>query len=128
MSPVAKGSGLAERLVPREAAAMTDFAAFRGGVEATRSGQAKTAFVFAGGGSFGSIQVGMLRALVAHGVTADMVVGSSVGAMNAAYYASNPTPEGIELAADLYDLSAEVARSFDLRVDPDHDPLSPPVG
>jgi len=46
----------------------------------------KTAFVFAGGGSFGSIQVGMLRALLSHGVTADMVVGSSVGAMNAAYF------------------------------------------
>src|SRR5260370_3309336 len=28
-----------------------------------------------------------------------MVVGSSVGAMNAAYYASNPTPEGIEKLA-----------------------------
>jgi NTE family protein len=81
---------------------MTDFAAFRGGVEATRSGQAKTAFVFAGGGSFGSIQVGMLRALAAHGVTADMVVGSSVGAMNAAYYASNPTPEGIEKLAAIW--------------------------
>ena len=81
---------------------MTDFAAFRGGVEVTRSGQAKTAFVFAGGGSFGSIQVGMLRSLAAHGVTADMVVGSSVGAMNAAYYASNPTPEGIEKLAAIW--------------------------
>jgi hypothetical protein len=58
---------------------MTNFAAFREGAEATRSGHGKTAFVFAGGGSFGSIQVGMLRALAAHGVTADMVVGSSVG-------------------------------------------------
>ena len=60
---------------------MSDFAAFRGGTEGTRSGHGKTAFVFAGGGSFGSIQVGMLRALAAHGVTAEMVVGSSVGAM-----------------------------------------------
>jgi hypothetical protein len=32
----------------------------------------KTAFVFAGGGSFGSVQVGMLRALLSHGVTADI--------------------------------------------------------
>src|SRR6516165_6192659 len=81
---------------------MTGFAAFRGGVETSRSGQAKTAFVFAGGGSFGSIQVGMLRALAAHGITADMVVGSSVGAMNAAYYASDPTPEGIEKLAAIW--------------------------
>ena len=45
-------------------------------------GPAKTAFVFAGGGSFGAIQVGMLHSLAAHGVAADMVVGSSVGALN----------------------------------------------
>ena len=58
--------------------------------------QAKTAFVFAGGGSFGAIQVGMLHALAARGVVADMVFGSSVGAINAAYYAGTPTLEGIK--------------------------------
>jgi len=62
----------------------------------------KTAFVLAGGGSFGAIQVGMLHSLVAHGVTADMVVGSSVGAMNAAYYAGIPTVEGIEQLAKIW--------------------------
>ncbi len=55
----------------------------------------KTAFVFAGGGSFGAVQVGMLRALVAHGLKTDMVVGSSVGAMNGAYFAGMPTAEGV---------------------------------
>ena len=60
--------------------------------EATRP---KTAFVFAGGGSFGAVQVGMLRALVAHGLKADMVVGSSVGAMNGAYFAGAPTVDGV---------------------------------
>ena len=59
------------------------------------SGQPKTAFVFAGGGSFGAIQVGMLHSLAAHGIVADMVFGSSVGAINAAYYAGTPTLEGI---------------------------------
>src|ERR1043165_359732 len=57
--------------------------------------QRKTAFVFAGGGSFGAIQVGMLHSLASHGITADMVFGSSVGAINAAYYAGAPTLEGI---------------------------------
>jgi NTE family protein len=57
--------------------------------------RAKTAFVFAGGGSFGAIQVGMLHSLVANGVTADMVVGSSVGAINGAYYAGAPTLKGV---------------------------------
>jgi NTE family protein len=62
----------------------------------------KTAFVLAGGGSFGAIQVGMLQSLVAHGVTADMVVGSSVGAINAAHYAGIPTVEGIEQLAKIW--------------------------
>jgi NTE family protein len=55
----------------------------------------KTAFVLAGGGSFGAIQVGMLRALVAHGVQADLVVGASVGALNGAYFCGDPTPAGV---------------------------------
>jgi len=58
-------------------------------------GQPKTAFVFAGGGSFGAIQVGMLHSLVSHGIAADMVLGSSVGALNGAYYAGAPTLEGV---------------------------------
>lgn len=62
----------------------------------------KTAFVFAGGGSFGAVQVGMLQALAAHGVTADMVVGSSVGAMNCAYYAGTPTLEGVKKLATIW--------------------------
>lgn len=57
--------------------------------------QPTTAFVFAGGGSFGAIQVGMLHSLASHGVAADMVCGSSVGALNGAYYAGLPTLEGI---------------------------------
>jgi NTE family protein len=66
------------------------------------AGKPKTAFVFAGGGSFGAVQVGMLRALVAHGVKADMVVGSSVGAMNGAYFAGAPTDEGVEQLAAIW--------------------------
>jgi NTE family protein len=61
----------------------------------SHGGPAKTAFVFAGGGSFGAIQVGMMHALAAHDISADMVVGSSVGALNGAYYAGNPTLKGV---------------------------------
>src|ERR1700682_5928362 len=60
-----------------------------------QAGSAKTAFVFAGGGSFGAIQVGMMHSLAAHGISADMVVGSSVGALNGAYYAGDPTLKGV---------------------------------
>jgi NTE family protein len=55
----------------------------------------KTAFVLAGGGSFGAIQVGMLRELVAHGVTPDLVVGASVGALNGIHFCCDPTPAGV---------------------------------
>jgi NTE family protein len=39
-------------------------------------------FVFGGGGSLGAMQVGMLRAVVDAGITADLVVGTSVGSLN----------------------------------------------
>jgi NTE family protein len=55
----------------------------------------KTAFVLAGGGSFGAVQVGMLRTLVAAGIVPDLIVGSSVGAINGAYLAGAPTVEGV---------------------------------
>jgi NTE family protein len=54
-----------------------------------------TAYVLAGGGSLGAIEVGMLRALTHFGVMPDFVVGSSVGAINAAYFAGQPTTAGV---------------------------------
>ncbi len=54
-----------------------------------------TAFVFAGGGSLGAVQVGMLRALVEAGLRPDFVVGSSAGAINAAYFAGAPDLDGV---------------------------------
>ena len=56
----------------------------------------RTAFVFAGGGSLGAVQVGMLRELMHAGVNADLVLGSSVGAMNAAYFAGAPNAAGVD--------------------------------
>jgi NTE family protein len=61
----------------------------------SRGEQVKTAFVLAGGGSYGAIQVGMMHALAATGLVPDMVVGSSVGALNGAYYAGDPTLKGV---------------------------------
>jgi NTE family protein len=54
-----------------------------------------TAWVLAGGGSFGALQAGMLRALVAYGIVPDLIVGSSVGAVNGAYFAGMPSAEGV---------------------------------
>jgi len=47
--------------------------------------------VFSGGGSLGAAQVGALQALFEGGVVPDAVVGCSVGAINAAYIATDPT-------------------------------------
>lgn len=48
-----------------------------------------TAFVLSGGGSLGAVQVGMLQALHARGVRPDLLVGTSSGAMNAAWIAGH---------------------------------------
>ena len=56
------------------------------------------AFVLAGGGSRGALQVGALRALLEAGVQPDLVVGSSVGAINAAFLGLHGfTPEALGL-------------------------------
>jgi NTE family protein len=57
---------------------------------AARSGRPYTAFVLSGGASLGALQVGMLRALYEQGVVPDVLVGTSVGALNAAFVASRP--------------------------------------
>ena len=62
----------------------------------------RTAFVFAGGGARGAAQVGMLQTLLSRGITADDVYGASVGAINAAGFAGDPTPAGVERMADLW--------------------------
>jgi NTE family protein len=60
----------------------------------------RTALVFAGGGSLGAAQVGMLEALAEAGVVPDLLVGASVGAINAAYFASDQTRAGVERLAN----------------------------
>ena len=49
-----------------------------------------TAFVLGGGGVLGAHEVGMLRALGEAGVRPDLVVGTSVGAINGAFVAADP--------------------------------------
>jgi len=61
-----------------------------------------TAFVLSGGGSLGAVQVGMLQGLSDRGVTPDLLVGSSVGALNAAYLAGHPGPSGVAGLASVW--------------------------
>ncbi|MGI9612484.1 MAG: patatin-like phospholipase family protein [Acidimicrobiales bacterium] len=58
-------------------------------------GAPRTAFIFSGGGSLGAVQIGMLRALVEAGINADLVVGCSVGAINGAAFAAEPSVRGV---------------------------------
>ena len=58
--------------------------------------------MLAGGGSFGAVQVGMLGELLARQITPDLIVGSSVGAINGAYLAASPTQDGAERLADIW--------------------------
>ena len=61
-----------------------------------------TAFVLWGIGSLGAAQVGQLRSLTAAGLRPDFVVGASVGALNAVYYAAHPEPDGVDEMARLW--------------------------
>ena len=54
------------------------------------------AAVLSGGGNHGAVQVGMLRAMAEHGIEPQLVLGTSIGALNGVAYAQDPTPEGIE--------------------------------
>jgi NTE family protein len=49
-----------------------------------------TAFVLSGGASLGALQVGMLRAVYERRIAPDVLVGTSAGALNAAFVASRP--------------------------------------
>ena len=55
----------------------------------------KTAFVFSGGASLGAVEVGMLKAIVEYGIKPDLILGTSVGSINGAFFANNPTMEGV---------------------------------
>jgi NTE family protein len=55
-----------------------------------------TAFVLSGGANQGVAQVGMLRALLERGITPDVLIGTSAGALNAAAIARAPTPEVVD--------------------------------
>ena len=57
-----------------------------------------TAFVLGGGGVLGAHEVGMLRALAETGVRPDLVVGTSVGAINGAFVAADPDSAADRLA------------------------------
>ncbi len=69
-----------------------------------------TAFVLGGGGILGAVEVGMLRALFERGVTPDLVLGTSVGALNGAMVARDPSERVIDRMVDLWRSASESGR------------------
>lgn len=62
----------------------------------------RVAFVLSGGVSLGAVQVGMLKALFEAGVKPDLLVGTSVGAINAAWIAGRPSIEGVARLEEIW--------------------------
>ncbi len=77
-----------------------------------RSGR-RLAVVLSGGATRGAFQVGVIDVLARHGVVPDLVVGTSVGAINAAYWAFHPDQD---VGLRLLEVWREAARA---RVLPD---------
>jgi len=65
-------------------------------------GDRKVAFVLSGGGNRGAMEVGVLMVLLEHGIRPHILVGTSVGAINAAAIAADPTVEGARWLESLW--------------------------
>jgi NTE family protein len=61
-----------------------------------------TAFVLGGGGVLGAVEVGMLRALLERDIVPDLVLGTSIGALNGAMVARDPSLAVIEKLTELW--------------------------
>ncbi|MFP5335423.1 MAG: patatin-like phospholipase family protein [Actinomycetes bacterium] len=66
------------------------------------------AFVLGGGGLLGASEVGQLLALGEAGITPDLVLGTSVGAINGAVVAAEPGPAAVQ---DLREMWTSLSRS-----------------
>lgn len=62
----------------------------------------RTAWVLGGGGNLGSVQVGMLRALVDRGERPDLLLGCSVGSLNGLAMAADPTAAGVDRLREIW--------------------------
>jgi len=75
-------------------------------------GPTTTAFVLGGGGVLGAVEVGMLRALLERDIKPDLVVGTSVGALNGAFVARDPTVSVVERLIELWSEATHVREVY----------------
>ena len=57
------------------------------------------AFVLSGGGNRGALQAGALEVLIERGIVPQLIVCTSVGALNGVVLAATATPEGVRRQA-----------------------------
>jgi NTE family protein len=69
-----------------------------------------TAFVLGGGGVLGAVEVGMLRALLERDVIPDLVIGTSVGALNGAFVARQPDLGVVDRLIGLWSTAGEAGK------------------
>ncbi len=73
------------------------------------------AFALSGGGNLGAMQAGGMRALVEAGIEPELLTGSSIGALNAAFYATHPGIDGCkQLESAWSDIRRKDVFRFDL--------------
>lgn len=60
------------------------------------------AFVLGGGGVMGAAEVGMLRALLRSGIQPDLIVGTSIGAVNGVLVAAEPGEESVNRLVQIW--------------------------
>ena len=71
----------------------------------------EVAFVLGGGGVLGAHEVGMLRALAETSIEPDVILGTSIGAVNGAMFAGSPTVAGVQRLGELWSDSNVVGMS-----------------
>jgi NTE family protein len=76
-----------------------------------RASTPEVAFVLGGGGAGGAYEVGMLAALLEHGIVPDLVVGNSIGALNGAVVAADPSTAMVEKLREVW-LNLDEERIF----------------
>jgi NTE family protein len=73
----------------------------------TADGAVRTAFVLGGGGLLGAVEVGMIQALLERNIRPDLVLGTSVGALNGLLVAADPGPDVVGRLDELWRSAAE---------------------
>jgi NTE family protein len=86
-------------------------------VPVQRHDRPDVAFVLGGGGVLGAAEVGMLRALMEHEIRPDVVLGTSIGAVNGALIAARPETSTIDRMQQVWEnMSSEVFGSMRSRL------------